>query len=496
MKPSKKRGGGKTDETLVKRYVKSVTSQKPVKAPKEDKKKPDKKNPRDVSIDKQAQAQLGLTPTTERDRSEKRQRPDAPAEHLLPRREAQTRETLDLGVNRAPNAPRQVAVDDVLEGAAADGSLYKNLIEVNQELYRQRNQTTFSLQDLVRLGLLSPNAVPISLKRTAATQQLQKDVAFMRSQLQQLVSHRGAGDLSATAAGEQEPHTMVVGRAVQRGSPLSPEGRTVQVKMSLLFGPLNYAFGYEKRASSDHRAYIGREWDRDREQRKLDFFLGDELEPEVGEWRGQPLRFKLFRQMLARNQTRFQQRFTTHRDASQLVPRPDLETVSRREVREARRRPCDGEQLCYNGARCVGRGIGTEPSLWYTMRAFYTEAQRKRQAYVADALCVDCYFHRWTQRCIDNITTEREESLPINHFTVKVGPGEYGALAMLPVKFNRLETGICGHVPFYHDEHRQMRMSLATTTERALECDAAGRKRRKVDTETESMIVESGVLDF
>ncbi len=462
-----KRKREKNDAALLKRYETSVTSRKPARQPKETKKTPDKKNPRDVSVDPVAVDAFGLSGKN-RDRAVSLQ--------LLPERSAQTAATLDLRGDETP--------------PAEDSSLYRDLVQVNIDLHRRRNNGPASLQDLVRLGLLSPIAVPQGVKRVHACQQLEQDTAFMRSQLRQLTT-------SDQQQQQQPSNTMVVGRSVTRKGALSQNGRAAQVKLSLLFGPINYAYGYEKRASYDHREFVGREWDRERAERQHAFFCGDPLaDDEGGEWRGEPLRFKLFRQLTEACRTRYEQRHTALRDTNRLVPRPELETVNRAQITEARTRPKKGEQLCFNGTRCVGHGIGSDQSLWYTMRAFYTKKQRENGHYDPMALCVDCYFSKWTVQCTDNISHEREVSLPFNHFGVRVGPGEYNERVMLPVVFNRLETGVAGYVPTYHQEYRHMKMSVSQSAERTVECEQTGRKRRKVDTESESYIVESSVLDF
>lgn len=493
----------KNEALLLKRYESSVTSQKPVRQQKETKKSPDKKNPRDVSIDAMAVEALGVTSNTERDHhhqdgaSKRRRGDDTHATQLLPMRDAQTRDTLDIRANRTPNAPSPSGGHEAAAEEDGGGGLYSELIRVNTELYRQRNDTTFALQDLVRLGVLTPHAQPVGLKRVQAAHQLSKDVDFMRNQIEQLAH----GRTTAAPPPAQPRNTMVLAKSVSKKSGLVSNGggKPVQVKMSLLFGPINYSFGYEKRASSDHREFVAREWERDREERKRRFYLGDSVERDV-EFQSLPHRFKLFRQLLQTNVARFASRTTLHANTTALVPRTDLETVSRAHLTASRKRPKEGEQKCFRGTRCVGYSVGTDPTLWYTMKAFYTQRQQEQAYYNGEALCADCYMYTWTLQCLDNIANERVQKVPLNHFTVIVGEGEYGSRAMLPIVFNRLETGIVGCVPFYHAEYRQMRMS-SVTTERTSSSSSqwsgdGGRKKRKVDTDSESYIAETGVLDF
>jgi hypothetical protein len=441
---SKKRG--KNEAAQQRRYEHSVVSKKPTKAAKEPRKKKDQKNALDASIDKRRAREMGVTISTERESLECRKRKrdqENSVTQLLPQRGKQTREALSIRANRTPSAPRP---SQRVESGAQEGELYKQLVGVNAFLHKQRNETASPLEELACLGLLSSQALPVNEKQARMASQLEADAEFMRRQLEQL----SRAEPSATP-----PQNTMLLTKVSR----TPQGKkAVLVKLGLLFGTLNYAFGYERRASYDHKEYVKGASERDLQERRERFFLRDALEEETP-FGSPPCRFKMFRELQAENLERYRGRGTAPVRDSASVPRSDLEMVNRAYIAQFRRRPRDGEQTCFKGTRCLFYTARTDHSLRYVGRAFFTEKQVAAWDASPETLCIDCLLQKWTLQCLDNIANELPQTVPINHFSVIVGAGEYSTACMLPVEFNELETGIVGYVPFYDEKFRHMVVS-------------------------------------
>lgn len=491
----------KNDAALKKRYEASVvTNKKPLRPPKEaaPRKVKDMKNPRDVSIDAEGARALDAVLNQNGKRSAAAQ--EALVTRLLPARADQSRDNLSIRANRTPQTPRP---ENRVEENSND--LYRELIDVNAHLYRQRAEGTFALEDLVRLRLLSPQALTPSDKQARQASQLARDADFMRAQLEQLAR---APPLAEAAA--QPQNTSVLTKEAVRAARL---GKPVLVKVGLVFGALNYAFGYERRASSDHRDFVQTEYARDKAARRARFFAGDALDDAVP-YRSAPARFKMFRDLQAANLARYRHRMALHGETLERLPRADLELVNRAYITRFRRRPRADQQLCFRGVRCRFYTFPTDAALRYVGRAFFTERQLAGgeaacAAANPQALCIDCLLERLTLQCLDNIANERPQTQPLNHFSCIVGEGEYGQAAMLPVKFNKLETGIVGCVPWYHENNRHMKMTVSAAAaddmegaEGAVELAEGlwaesdrARKKRKVTVDAESYLAEIG-LDF
>jgi hypothetical protein len=473
-----------SEEQQWKKYERSVMREKPVKQAKATRRVAELKQTRHVSVNERAMAedggmQLGTTreafESKKRARTNERLAPSDGAENkqhslvtdLLPTRATQTRNNLEMA-----NSHDEASTSSE---SAADGELYKQLISVNAHLYRERNESVFPLEGVISLGLFSAQAMSPDEKQERAASQLAGDFDFMRAQLQQLAR------LPPLTSGQpQRPNTMILSReqdgqsTTKRRRPNEPgDVKPATVKLTTTFGSFNFAFSYEKRASNEHKKFTFAEFDRRQAEMRRLFFLNDPLDDETP-FGSPPYRFKLFRQLQAENMERFKAKDRVPLDASSTHPKSDLETVCRAHITTFRRRPRDGQQLCFNGTRCLCFLFRTDPALRYIARAFFTERQLEEmrdedpslscettQRRHPSAVCIDCLLHRWTLNCIDNIANEVYQTVPINHFTVKVGEGEYSDACMLPVRFNRLETGIVGRVPWYDFKQRLMKAAPA-----------------------------------
>lgn len=431
------------------------------------------RNPRDASIDGAAARDMGVTMTqTEAVGGAmplKRKRADNTT--LLPLRENQSRASLSIRAMRDPRL-------NVVEQATGDGETYKQIFLCNKHLHAERppDQTTRPLQDLVRLRLLSPHALSPGEKQARVVDQEARDIEYMAQQLRQInhtvndggfngmdVEGGGGGDGAGPSFVDmrnQPANTMILARGGtgKKTRLEQAQGKPSQMRLSLVFGPINYPFGFEKRTSVDHHEFVLSESERDQAEKQRRFFRGDPLNEQVP-YRSAPYQFPRFRESRAANMERFRRRNELPQRSLEMVPRPDCEEVDRAYIRtEYRRRPRDGEQLCSNGVRCLFNAF-RDPTARYVGRAFYTPSQQNNpEVYqrLPDALCIDCQLQVWTLAVIDNLAMEKPQCTPMNHFTVKVCEGEYGPQGMLPVRKNRMNTGIVGCVPFYDDKKRQL----------------------------------------
>jgi len=530
--PAKKRG--KNESSQLKKFEHSVLKEKPAKPAKESRRVAELKQPRHVSIDERRTAEMGLSMNTTREGFEAKKRArvveragggGAEVQHalattLLPARQNQTRAALGARPGRGA-APRP-------EG----GEMYRELLSINTELYAEREETTFPLEGLVSIGLFSAHALSLNEKQERAGVQLAQGPDFMRAQLHQ-VDRFGIGACGG-GGGEQggrlqPPNTMVISRgggsdAKRRriddgsggGAATDPDPaerhQAASVKLSTtLGGPVNFAFLYEKRASNEHKKYTFSEFDRGRAEIRAHFFLNDPLDDEVP-YGSPPYRFKLFRELQAANYAQYKARIEAPRDAASHFPRPELEVINRAYITHYRKRPRDGEATCAHGTRCRFYLFRTDPALRYVGRVFLTPRQanaaRAREEEEGDTaraasplLCIDCLLCKWTWECVDNIANEVQQSVPMNHFSVIVGEGEYAQACMLPVRYNKLATGVVGCVPWY-DVHQRMMKTVTSggsgtggaATEDA--SDPGGTApRRKYLIDTESYVAEIG-MDF
>jgi len=406
VKPKKR---GKSEAAQLKKYENSVVKKKPTREAKPTRKK-ELKHPRDASIDARLSLEQGVTVSTSRESlegSHKRKRDAESLTQLLPLRENHNRTTLSIRINRAPPPLNRV------EDSEQEGELYKQLVGVNAFLYKQRNETISPLEELACLGLLSTQAIPVREKQSRMANQLEADADFMRRQLQQLSR--------STDGVEAPPHNamVVIKDGVKKSRPHEKAtGKTVLVKLGVLIGSLNYAFGYERRASCDHKEYVFNAYERDLAERREKFFLHDAIDEETP-FRSPPARFRMFRELVEKNMARYKDRASLPHRASSSVPKSDLETLNRDYFTKYRKRPREGEQTCFKGTRCLFYIVGG-----YIGLAFYTQSQCDAGTVVENALCIDCLLQKWTLQCVDNIADARPQTVPFNHFSVMVGPGE------------------------------------------------------------------------
>lgn len=407
----------------------------PVRAPA--RKMTELKNPRDVSLELGVAHDLGVTIDTTREAfatAGDRLREHATANTLLPERAQQTRALLTLGANRG-------LPSGTIEDAPPD-DLYAQLIRVNRRLYEERNAAPQPLEALAAHGLLSPHLQSLDARQERMADELEASADFIAEQLRQLT--RG------TALPPPPPQTA----PTEEASATQPGGSSV--KLSLLFGTMNYVFGYERRASNTDRKQLFAAHDADQAQRRARFFADDPLD-ETTPCGAPPAAFKLFRQLRAQHAARFAGRDAALRDASRLVPKSDLELVARTHITRFRQRPRAGQQRCFNGTRCLFATFSREPAAQYVGAAFFTPRQLAAGgAEGADALCIDCLLKKWTLQWMDNIAKSVQQKSPINHFGVLVGDGEYAHACMMDCVKNHLPTGIVGCVPRYDPRWRQV----------------------------------------
>jgi hypothetical protein len=461
--------------TTRKKYENSINAPVPVKQQKDQRKVTELKNPRDTNIDKEEAAKMNIQFGTTREAFSSLKRKADPddckqsqhghATHLLPQRKNQNRDTLSIRGN--------------VVGIEEGDDLRKQLIARNEVFHSQRGETTFALEELVSLNLLSTRTPTIDdRQRSLANQYRERDENFMKSQLIQLsrssLSPNILANPSPTTVTTPSTSTAVtVTREVTKKRRVTKKeddvggGGTVStasVKISFMFNGLNDIFCYERRASIDHKKYIFGLYDADKKAREEEFFKDDRLEDETPYF-SLPSQFKLFHNLVEVNMKKYQARARSTENASSMVPKTNLEEINRDYVRQFRMRPRPGQQLCSMGTQCYFYTFSPDPEVRYIGQVFRTPSQldaynKSREWWInsdkfdCNVLCIDCLLVKWTKECMDNIAKERSQKLPINHFTLLVGEGEYNASCMLDCVFNKLSTGIVGCVPEYDAKKR------------------------------------------
>jgi len=479
----------KKEEKLRRKHEKSLTrastasggdgttSSTQTKATRETRKLSDLKNPSNMTVDERREDELGL-------RKRARDEETAHPSQLVAARADQNRASLGARVNRVGGGEEPEA------GEPSD--LFQKLFRVNTEMYKKRNDQAFPLERLVGMGLLSSQLQTLDERQALMAAQSHADVDFMAAQLQQLHVNTA---LPPRQLQQQQQHQLEQQQQLQPASKKKKKNTedatsSSVVKLDMIFGPLNYPFGYEKRQTGEKRDHVFGAWDREAAERQAAFFHDDQLEQETP-FCLRPTQYKMFRELQTRMTQKYRERDRLMADASRQMPRVDLEEVAREYITEARYRPRDGMQTCFNGQLCLFYTFSSDPNARYVGRAFYTPAQRERMkrgeaiADNAEGLCIDCLLKKWTQQHDDNVRKEFAPRTCFNHFTVLVGPGQYSAAAMLTVVSNKRPTGVVGCVPRYDPRKRD----VATVVRRIID------RQQQVVPLRESFVCETG-LDF
>jgi hypothetical protein len=457
---TKKREPKKSSNPVAtrKKYENSINAPIPVKQQKDQRKVTELKNPRDINIDKGEADKMGIQFGTTReafhslkrkvDHDDNKQSQHAHAIYLIPQRKNQNKDTLSI----RNNTNSMGECDDI----------GKQLIHVNESLYTQRENTTFSLEELVTLNLLSVRTPTIDdRQRSLANQYKERDENFMKSQLNQLTRTFRNNNTIAIKSATSTPATIATREVKKRKV---DDEETTTIKISFMFNSLNDIFCYERRASIDHKKYIFGIYDADKRSREGNFFRADQLEEETPYF-SLPSQFKLFRNLVETNGKKYANRFNSTENASSLIPRSGLEEVNRDYVRLFRMRPRPGQQLCSKRTKCYFYTFSTDPEVRYVGQVFRTPSQleaynQNKELWSSEGavdnnhLCIDCLLEKWTKECMDNIAKERFKNMPINHFTFLVEEGEYNQSCMLDCVFNKLSTGIVGCIPEYDAKKR------------------------------------------
>lgn len=451
------------------------------------------KDPADINIDvaraHEMDVEVGLS--NEQAVSLKRKADHAPSTQLMPQRKHQTLDTLGVRAN-----DRRVQLDEETEtggGGVMDHGvdLYKELMKTNEQLYKQRNNNSeesgviFALSDLISLGLLSSQAPTVESRQAALANQYRDSVDFMRAQLKQIVRiEPTVSGANSVNGGFKVPgkNVIVLTRELSKkknknntttndidesggtNNALQPMSSTV--KLSNVFGPLNFTSTYLRRPSNDYKKYICPIYDKQKERLTRVFFIDDNLEENVPPG-SLPSSFKIFQQLKAAHWAKYEAHEQSLRDLSQKAPRVVMEVVPRAHIKQYRYRPVMGvDELCANRTKCYFYTISSDPDVRYIGKVFRTPRQLElieKEGSIDKAiprecsdlwLCIDCLLAGWTKRHADNFIKERSPKQVTNHFTVAVGKGEYSEGVMLHKVFNKLVTGFVGHVPHYHESHR------------------------------------------
>jgi hypothetical protein len=420
-------------------------------------------NPRDATLDVARAKELGATVDTTREAlheaGDRLRQTRAEAKHLQVPRQEQTQRTLALTSSRGVS-PVELPAENVVQA---------QLRQLARTQFAKRQARPLAIEEVASLGFLSPHLVPLDDRQEAMARELSRSSDFVRDQLLQ-ITH-------ANVVTQKPLEEIAVQEQQQQQNNNAKEGGT-QVKLSLAFGDFNYSFGYQRRASNDHRKNLFVAHDTDRRLKLAQFYVADPLD-ETLPLGAPPQSFKLFQRLWAEHGAKFLARETTPLHTA-LVPRPDLELVPRAHLLKYRMAPVAGQEKCCNGTRCRFYTflLAKDASLAYVGAAFYTPLE-ELQDMVVEKPCIDCLLADWTIRVMNNCAKSIAQTTPINHFEVMVGDGEYSQACLLDVTKNKLETGIVGCVPRYDAKFR----------------DVLERKRDRQDLLPESYLGEVG-MDF
>ncbi len=352
----------------------------------------------------------------------------AMAVHTMPPRDQQTVRTLALS---APQA-------------------YYNDIAMDMRRmhwYRNANQKALPLQRVLEQGFLPIDNLNPEATIACLTRDLQTESQYL-SHLRQ----------SQTKQQQQQGGSGGVGGAKRDLS---------IAKLNMINGVSFHSLNYNRRTPKDVEERMRASAQSERMQRFYEFYAQDRVDIDV-DFGAIPSTFPMFQQLQAQYGRKYQAHEAIVQDCAELVPKVEIEVVSREYIRKYRLRPEPGVELCSQGAQCIFNTFSSDRHVGYVGPVFYTPLERKNQAIQAcqkgtplllhrnpDRLCVDCLWHLWTKTHDRNVSNEVAVDKPMNHFSVECRAGQYSPLMMLTVMENDRPTGISKHVPRFSCNNRQ-----------------------------------------
>jgi hypothetical protein len=361
----------------------------------------------------------------------------------MPQRQNQTKDTLTIESN--------------LTGRIYDNDVYENLRQVNGKLYAEREAKVFPLEKLVSLGLVTPQKYTLDERQDSISRQLHAKCDTMKLQLAQ-IRHQPPQPITLQKQQKRQENVTLV-KELSRKADINENQNSTNVKLTLLLGQQTHPFGYTRFASNDHRNFTFKVYDEEKEKLRANFFQSDPLEDETP-FGSIPLKFNIYHRLVAQNQKKYENYEERMTRGNTLTPLSSHEYLNKEERKKYRRRPGPDTPLCSNGIRCLFYTFSNDPEIQYIGAAFFTPKQlermedNKKNKSTMRGLCIDCLEASWTLDVMENIAKERSAQVPINHYSVIVGEGEYSAECMLATVFGDVITGIVGDVPKYDAKNR------------------------------------------
>lgn len=233
-------------------------------------------------------------------------------------------------------------------------------------------------------------------------------------------------------------------------------------KLNMVNGVSYHSVNYNRRTPKDVEERMRQSAQSERMQKFFEFYAQDRIDVNV-DFGSIPSDFPMFGQLQAQFGRKYQVHEAIVQDSAELVPKVDIEVVSREYIRKYRQRaPDTGEhsstvELCSQGAQCIFASFSSDKRVGYVGQVFYTPLERKGQVKFRnhDRLCIDCLLYLWTTTHDRNVANEVAVDKPMNHFSVECRPGQYSPHVMLTVMENDRPTGISKHVPRFSCNNRQ-----------------------------------------
>lgn len=351
-----------------------------------------------------------------------------------------------LAINVMPARARQTAETLSLSSDSANHIVY-NDVDFCMEMKRLNYERT-------------ANAVKNGAEQSLPLQQLMGDEGFFSfnnehvDQVVKCIIKANRTDI-AYARRTQAENTDGSTLALQEKKKISgPVGDTSNKKLNIISGGVFYSFGYTKRTPQLQYKKLNSHDVIDRERRFKEYYKFDQLETETnfGEI---PDNFKMFRELEKQNMEKYLKRNDALGLTAALMPKTDLEIVSKEYIDAFREPPAEGEESCANREQCVFNTFSSDKNVCYIGKVFFTEKERERGELNTHRLCIDCLLTKWTIEWVLNIRHEIVPERAINYFSVMCKPGQYSPHCMLSVIENDKPTGIVGHVTrFSHNNRR------------------------------------------
>ncbi len=244
----------------------------------------------------------------------------------------------------------------------------------------------------------------------------------------------------------------------QQAQTQAPEAKRDQpiAKMNMINGVSLHSLNYNRRTPKDVEERLSRSAQSERMARFYAFYAHDRIDASV-DFGALPRDLPMFAQLQQQYGRKYQAHEALMQDCAALVPKADVEVVSREWIRKYRQRPEEGAELCSQGAACIFSTFSSDKHVGYVGPVFYTPQERKGQVAFRnhDRLCVDCLWYLWTKTHDRNVANEAVCDRPMNHFAVECRAGQYSPLLMLTVMENDRPTGISKHVPRFSCNNRQ-----------------------------------------